>query len=383
MKEYVAASHKLSLTLLGIVFVCWQISQNHTSRIRMLNDAKELLTIEVFLRSGDPAFALPPCTDAQAAGRECMAAIRYREQRREVDPLSETLCAGSVTRMRYVVDHFAGAFELALMGDGAQISKIRIPGPSSLCEMWPELLPVNVRLESFGRLSLYKVNMNCREPMKCRSMTAFLATGADPDYGSWSTGLFSPIDPSIKPDINHLSRNLGIDVKLTGAERIEAIQTKLFGQKIKIPFLDEVSVPTELAVWVLAFGSFFVLVNMRNQLRLALAHPEPSHETPWILLDASSFTDRLVAGLWWVLQGLSGVVTSFALILSATDSSQAALTPQPILVSAFSFCANLLLGAANVWASLECTGYLALLRDRRQEYHRSLEKQEPAIEPNL
>ena len=363
MKDYVAATHKLSFTLLAIVFLSWQIAQIHASRIRMLNEAKELLTIETLLRPGNPAFAqfVPSLT-----------AMRYLEQRREINPLTATVCDEPVTRMQYVANGFAGIFELALMGDSAQITGVRIPNASSLCGMWPKLPAVHSQVESFGKLSLYAVNMPCQKPMTCQFMTAFVATGSDPGYGSWSTGLFSRSDPSIKPEVNRLGRNLGIDFRLTGAERIEAIQTKLFSQKIKIPFLDEVAVRTEFAVWVLALGSFFVLVNMRNQLQLALTHPVPSHETPWILLDASTAADRMLAGLWWFLLAASGAVTTFAMILAATDANQAALNPPPLVNSLFSFLIAAVVGIANIWASLECAGYLALLRQRRQAYHRGL-----------
>ena len=377
MKEYAAAAHKLSLSLLAILFLSWQIAQIHASRVRMLNDAKELLTIEVWLRQG----AIPPlpqCGTPESAGKECMAGVRHAIQRREANPLASSVCDPNPSMLDYLADGFPGGFQLALLPVEGQLPQIRWPNGSSLCAMWPIVQPLAIRDESFGRLALYRINIPCFAPMTCSSASAYLAAGHDPDYGTWITGLFSPFDPTIKPETNRLIRTLGIDSRLEGAARIEAIQSKLFAQKIKIPFLDEVSVRTESAVWVLAFGAFFVLVSMRNQLRLALSSPTPGHDMPWILLDAETGTERLIAAGWWFLLLISGAVTTFAVLLSAADSTQAAAAAPPIAIAFVEFAAALALGAGNVWASFECAGYLLSLRRLRRRYRDKLSEPVPA-----
>jgi len=131
-----------------------------------------------------------------------------------------------------------------------------------------------------------------------------------------------------------------------------------------------VKVPRRLVVWFIAFAVLFLLVTLRSRLRLIARDPEGGIESPWLLLDAESRTERAVSLLWvaavtvtpWVVS--SALIAMISLRVVALGEPVAAL---PFEYARFGLAVTMMLfsGRAAFFLGVEVLELQANRRDRR------------------
>jgi hypothetical protein len=119
-----------------------------------------------------------------------------------------------------------------------------------------------------------------------------------------------------------------------------------------------------------------VLVIMRNSIRQILRGTDAGIEEPWLVLDAESVTEKIVAVLWLLGIWLSGWLASFGLILSVMDVFQFSSWRPNVVEVELSFAVFVVfLLIATVTAS---RAVIDLLRLR--EVRKDIEEADPATQ---
>lgn len=177
--------------------------------------------------------------------------------------------------------------------------------------------------------------------------------------------------------LNDLEGELTISGSGNQAVRLERVRKALFHRQIKVPGIDFDAFQSETALWVLSLLVCLGAIIVRSRVRLILLDPLAGHEEPWLILDAKSRIEKIIATLWifgiliavWVAIG-SLTVSAKNVIKSAEEIN--------LFHSALSFVAIFVMAAAGGWASFMTVIDLLFARRVRQTLFQSISSNDAA-----
>jgi hypothetical protein len=185
-------------------------------------------------------------------------------------------------------------------------------------------------------------------------------------FGEWAIAQFSYNKISKYSQIlNDLEGELGVSGSGNQAARIERVRKALFHRQIKVPGIDFDAFQSETALWVLSLLVCLGAIIIRSRVRLILLDPLAGHEEPWLILDAKSRIEKIIATFWiigiliavWVAIG-SLTVSAKSVIKSAEEIN--------LIHTSLSFVAIITMAAAGGWASFMTVIDLLFVRRVRQ-----------------
>lgn len=360
--DYVSRAHTLSLTLLFLGLLGWQVGLLHSSRTRLMTETRELITVEL-VRAKLPADApVPP----EVSGAKPFQYSRQRRERVSVDIRND---GSLITYDRYLADGHAPV----MVGSLWKAGRIRQLAPNTALTRVP--LPTFPML---GEIAVFRLggppDGRCA-PNPC----SYVAAVHPPEGAPFITGLFRQSDGTPRQRLKEIARDLDVPPEsmpvTQGADEkwepwLERIQRRLYNWSVPIPLLEGVALPTTSAMWVVTLLGTGTLIILRNHAAIALDAEKVDREQPWLILDAVRPLEKTTGWFWVAGVGLAGPLIIFSLVVVVSESYRSASTPPalPMAVISFGFASMLFL--VNLWTGVTTVATLLLLRWRRADANR-------------
>lgn len=320
VSSYVVSARTLSLVIIVLGYVGWDLGTRHSERATLLTKAKGLVT-QNWLR------------------RE------FRNDRKLVDHMIEK---GAVT-----LDPGTGIL--------SQKSATTIQSPVGEVK-------INLRTRSlvgrFGKgRKLPGITLHSFSDFRGK----FDGSVKGP-FGEWNIAIFSLNTGTAEQRLADIAFDLDIEIFDDPAKTIDAIKEELYHRKISVPSVEFASFRSETATWVIALVCFLSLIVLRSRVRLIALDPDAGLDAPWLILDAHSLLEKSVACLWLAGILLSSWVVNGALALTEQDLI-AAGNDAGWIASLAMFAAVAGLATASGWAALATVTDLLRLRAIRKDRH--------------
>jgi hypothetical protein len=334
VEGHVSTARTLSLAVVVLGFVGLQIGLFNNQRGQLFNEARSLVVVSWLKQKfGDDA--------------ALKAQLPKPDGKLEVDAGFGVLTIGASSGVRFGAD-----------ADTTETPPGSAPGRSTFTA---EVIEGRVTRESPGSGAPGKP-------------TVAVATN------HWEVGGFSLDDPYYANRLEKIATDLDISLSTdvgggweTSPEKlIRVIREKLYNRRVKVPGADFGDFAVLPAAWLIVLLCIAALVALRNAVLHVFRGADAGLSEPWLILDAETPLERIVAIAWLAGIFCSGWVATFGLVLTVMDALQsAAVRPGALVVGAAYVAFGVLLVAAT-WPAVAAVLDLIRLREIRRDAYRAL-----------
>jgi hypothetical protein len=319
--SYVDSARTISLVVIVLGYVGWDLGTQHSQRAALLAKARELLA-------------------AQWIRQQYVDDVTIVRKMIEMKAVTTEPKTGQLRQAKpFVVHSPIGDMEIRMRPVSRSASFSQRTGPVS-----------GLTMETLGAFRL-------RFDVAVKGL-----------FGSWSMSSLELADTNAGRQLARISGDLDLNRQDEPEKLLTAIEDKLYRRKVSVPSLDFAAFKSEQAVWLIAVLCFLALVVLRSRVRLIRLDPTAGIETPWLVLDARAAAEKLIAALWIAGILLSSWLACGALLFTEKDLMMATKTP-PLghATAVFLFVGALAL--ASGWSALGTVCDLLKLRTIRVALH--------------
>ncbi|MPY71553.1 MAG: hypothetical protein GEU92_15875 [Alphaproteobacteria bacterium] len=146
-------------------------------------------------------------------------------------------------------------------------------------------------------------------------------------FGTWSVSDVAINDPAAFQKLARFANDLDIEISGGHKKMLGDVENKLYRRKVSVPNVEFAAFHSEKAVWLVTFLCVLLVVILRSRVRLIRLSPDAGLGTPWLVLDASTVVEKIIATLWVVSIVLAGWLACGAVLFTEKDLLMATATP--------------------------------------------------------